>query len=412
MRAKLLYLAVFFVLIISCEKNENVTEQTDEPGEYVEIESKFKSVEVSKSSNQFGFDLFKQLKEQNQAGQNIMISPLSISLALSMTYNGAKGDTKSEMQTALRFGDLSDSEINTSNQYITDAILSVDKLVETSIANSIWPNQNISFKQDFISICRDFYDAEVQSLDYTNPGSKDIINKWVEDKTNNRIKNLISSLSPGTAMVLVNAIYFKGKWRYEFDEENTVDEPFYLAQGGEVTKPFMKQNTTVNYTSSEKFKAIELPYGQGNFNMVIMLPHTGNTTGEVIADLSDSNWNFMLSRFQQRKLDIAIPRFKFEYKSSNLKPELMSMGMVKAFEDADFSNMTDDVSLLISQVIHQSFIEVNEEGTEAAAANAVVVDAVSIPVDEPVFIANRPFVFAIYEKSTNTILFLGEYNGL
>jgi serine protease inhibitor len=264
--------------------------------------------------------------------------------------------------------------------------------------------------QPFIDANQDYFDAEVRELDFNRADAKDIINDWIEDKTNDLIKDVIKEVSPQTVMFLINAIYFKGTWKFSFDEELTENQSFQTYSDGNVTAPTMQQQALLNYYENDLFQSVELPYGDEKFNMILFLPNRDKTTNDVISEMNDSNWDTWTSSLTKSdSVVVYLPKFKIEY-DAKLKENLINLGMGNAFTSglADFSNMTP-VSVYISEVIHQSFVEVNEEGTEAAAVTVVVIDYTSAGGPETIEIKfDRPFVFAIYEKSTNAILFLGE----
>jgi len=345
---------------------------------------------------------------RDENSENIFISPTSISLALAMTYNGAAGDTKSAMETALKTQGFTAGEINGSYKSLVDALLSVDPKVLLEIANSIWYRQDFSVLPGFIDTNQTYYSAEVSPLDFDLPGAPGVINNWVNDQTHGKIREIVRDIPPEAMMYLINAIYFKGIWKYEFKEENTVDDNFYLEDGTTVTIPMMKQTTDLRYASQDWFSMAELPYGQGNFSMLILLPGHGHTTGEITAALTPENWDEWMGSLADVKMELHLPRFRFAYENT-LNDELESMGMGIAFTDqADFSGINGMGGLLISKVLHKSFVEVNEEGTEAAAVTSVQIDVTSIPGTDPAtFYVDRPFIFAIRELSTGTILFIG-----
>ncbi|MBA7584325.1 hypothetical protein ES708_26278 [subsurface metagenome] len=343
--------------------------------------------------------------------KNVMISPLSISLALAMTYNGADGDTKEAMEKTLELSGFTIDEINENYKILIDALSSVDPKVLMSIANSIWHEQNFGVEQDFINVNQNYFYAEVSPLDFNDPDAVTTINNWVADKTNDKITEIIDNIPAEAVMYLINAIYFKGIWKYEFDESDTKEKPFYLSDGTTKDVPMMIQEASFNYLSNDILQAVEMPYGAGNYSMIILLPQYNKTPDDIIDQLSNENWNMWLSEFYEaEKVQIHLPKFKFEYKNL-LNDELINMDMGIAFDPdyADFSKINPDWQLYISRVIHKSFIEVNEEGTEAAAVTAVEISFTSIGEETFIpFYVNQPFIFAIKEKYTNAIIFMGK----
>jgi serpin B len=281
------------------------------------------------------------------------------------------------------------------------------------IANSIWYRQGLTVLQEFVTTNQQYYDARVSSLDFDDAGAPGVINGWVSDKTQDKIKKIVEEIKPLTVMYLINAIYFKGIWQTEFKKENTSDGPFYLNTGSPVAVPVMKQTTTLRYTSNDLFSMAELPYGQGNFSMLVMLPQTGLSPDNIVSELTPGNWDTWMGELTERNVDLKLPKFMFEYKNE-LNKELEAMGMGIAFSDglADFSKISGIGELFISKVLHKSFVEVNEEGTEAAAVTAVEIEFTSVEPEPQVteFHVDRPFLFAIRETSTGTILFIGRVN--
>jgi len=315
------------------------------------------------------------------------------------------------MEETLELNGLTIDEINENYKMLIDALASVDPKVLMSIANSIWYKQTFNVEQDFIDVNQDYFYAEVSPLDFTNPDAVTTINNWVADKTKNKITEILDQIPAEAVMYLINAIYFKGIWKYEFDESETEEKPFYLSDGTTKDVPMMAQEGSFNYFSNDILQAVEMPYGAGNYSMIILLPQSNKTPDDIIDQLSNENWNRWLSEFYEaEKVQIHLPKFKFEYEDS-LNNELINMGMEIAFSpyDADFSKINPLEQLYISRVIHKSFIEVNEEGTEAAAVTLVEISRIiSEPETGIHFYVNQPFIFAIKEKYTNTIIFMGK----
>ncbi|NQU81631.1 MAG: serpin family protein, partial [Bacteroidetes bacterium] len=276
---------LILLLGYSCEKTE-----VEEPGPK-EINLTQKGKILVEADNLFGINLFKEVLEAEEPGENVMISPLSVSLALAMTYNGADGDTKEAMEKTLGLSGLTVDEINDNYKMLIDALASVDPKVLMSIANSIWYKQNFEVEQDFINVNQDYFYAEVSPLDFTNPDAVTTINNWVADKTKNKITEIINEIPPLAVMYLINAIYFKGIWKYEFDESDTKEKPFYLSDGTSKDVPMMVQEGSFNYLSNDILQAVEMPYGAGNYSMIILLPHYNKTPDDIIDQLSNENWN-------------------------------------------------------------------------------------------------------------------------
>lgn len=397
----LLPLAVAVLLIYtSCSKNDNL------PTEPVKIDLDAAQTAVVGSGNAFAFDIFRRVIEKSGNSENVMISPLSISYALSMTVNGANGNTRDSMLKALRVSGLTLDEINSSYKDLTDALLNVDSRVKMSIANSVWIKNDFPVKKSFVDILGSYYDAESMQFDIADQTVPSKINSWISDKTNGLIKNMVTKLDDNTVMLLINAIYFKGKWKSEFDKDNTITKSFYKP-AGTVTVPTMKQKSDFKVYVGDGFRLGEFPYGQGNFVMDIILPDSQDGIDAILPAVTDASFSSWLNNLSTHKVDLSLPRFKYGFKEE-LKDILTDMGMGIAFSDlADLTNIAD-AGLLISKVTHQSFIETNEEGTEAAAATVVVVGTTSVGPDSYTFNADHPFLYIIRETTTNTILFMGK----
>lgn len=398
------YLLILLGLIlVSCEKDDNGPEY---PTEEKEIVLSVNSKDMVSSDNQFGIEIFKRMLNADK-DKNLMISPLSISQALLMTYNGADGDTKKAFEETLFLNDLTIDEVNQSAQELVEALLEVDPSVIIDIANSIWYRDEYTIKPEFIQVNEDYYNAEVQQLVF-NDEAVDIINAWVKDKTNGKIEEIIDSIDPMTLMFLINAVYFKGNWKYQFEESNTVNGEFTLSNGNKITVPFMHQLITANVMNHDDFTILDLPYGRGNFSMFIILPDEDKIIDDVLELWNNDTYNQWLNDFTEvGELDVVIPKFKFAYEKA-LNEVLKNMGLTLAFDpdQADFSNIIENMQLYISKVKHKTFIEVNEKGTEAAAVTSVEISFTSVNPSSQ-FIADRPFLFVIREKYTNSILFMG-----
>lgn len=395
--------SLFLAPFSSCEKSQI----DDDPGDPVNIELTAIQKSLVESDNSFSFDIFRHIMKDDTESENIMISPLSISYALSMTLNGANGSTRDSMMNALRYYNLDIDDINNSYKDLTQSLMNVDERVVMEIANSVWVENRLNVKEEFINALKNYFDAEGYQFDISDPGIVDVINKWIEDHTHGKIKDMVDELSDDVVMLLVNAIYFNGKWRYKFDEDQTTDMTFYKKGDTEVMVPMMNQTTTLKVGGTEDLIIAELPYGQGNFVMDVILPQNGNSISDIMPLLNSETWNSWIGELNEREVNIFMPRFKYEYKKG-LVDILTSMGMGIAFSGAaDFSNISDQ-QLFISEVLHQTFIETKEEGTEAAAATVVIMELTSVGPTGPLTISlDRPFLYIIRESSTNAILFMG-----
>ncbi len=403
--SKSIILNVLISAFIWIQCAENVIAPDEKPARALSTMEK----SVVTAGNQFGFQLFQEVMK-NETETNVFISPLSVSMALGMTLNGANGNTYNAMQKTLQFTGLTSTEINESYQSLIELLTGLDYGVQFDIANSIWYRQDYTIETDFINLNKTYFGAQVQGLDFNSPGAPQTINKWVNDNTKGKIPQIIDGqIDPMTLMFLINAIYFKGVWTYQFDKNATTDEPFYLADGSSVTCKMMKQSADFMYLDNELFQAVDLPYHNQKFRMLILLPKPGKSTGQVIEQLNYANWNQWVKSLAKLKGDVQLPRFKMEYKIT-LNEALESLGLGIAFSDgADFTKMYKPGNLFISEVKHKTFVEVNEEGTEAAAVTSVEMRFTSVGPSDSFFMRiDRPFIFAIHENHSETILFIGK----
>lgn len=373
-----------------------------------ELSLSTEEVMLIKSSNEFGFDLLKNVNK-NEIGNDLFISPISVSMALGMTYNGADSETRDAMRGTLHFNDLTDDEINESYKSLISQLLSLDSEVAIALANSIWYRNNVVFEKTFIDEAREFFDAEVRGLDFSAANAADIINSWIEGKTNGLIKDVMKPPLPNDViMYLINAIYFKGTWTVQFDEKNTSDMTFSNSDGAQSTIKMMSLKEEFPYYISEDLQMIDLSYGNGNFSMTILLPGQEINIDSLINNMTSEKWDLLISKLNIEQGRILLPRFKLDYNTSLIKP-LTDMGMGIAFdENADFTKMYSLGGIFISSVLHKSFVEVNEEGTEAAAVTVVAISTDSVGGSGFSMVVNRPFLFAIRENRSGTILFMGK----
>ena len=398
------FLAFIIGAVGSCQKNDA------QPPKSNIIDLDEKSAQLIEADNAFGLEMFQKVRGDSNE-ENIIISPLSISVALAMAYNGADGDTKDEMEEAMKLNGLTTDEINASYKMLLSALQSLDEEVVFEIANALFYADIMEVKPGFLDVNKNVYDAEVERLDFSSPAAVETINNWVAGKTNDKITKIIEQLDPLDRMVLLNAIYFNGIWSNKFDKKGTHELAFHKTNGSTIEVPMMNKLEKLDYSSNNLFKAIKMPYGNGQYNMVIFLPVNGKNSQNVINELSASNWKSWMNEFEMtERVDITMPRFKFAFEAG-INDILKKMGMQKAFvpKVADFSKISE-VELYISAVKHKSFIDVNETGTEAAAVTSVTISPTSIgnePQKVP-FRVDKPFVFAITENDTDAILFIGE----
>ena len=360
---------------------------------------------VADGNNQFALDLYAKLRGEEK-GKNVFFSPYSVHTALSMTATGAKGNTRDEMvkvlhlpadeAKALATGDLGRFYAHPRTSY------------ELSVANALWGQKGFPWRPEFLALQKDRFGAGFNEADFrSNPeAERQRINRWVEEKTRERIKELLQRrhIDANAKMVLANAIYFKGKWKTQFDPKRTRDGPFHLADDGWVTVPLMYADLDARYAERDGIRFLELPYKGGDLSMVVILPKLPDGLPAIEQKLTADTLADWLGGLRQMKLGVSLPRFKHE-QAFDLPTPLQALGMVDAFgPGADFSGMLSSGSLWIGAVAHKAFVEVNEEGTEAAAATAVVMADSPNP---PPFVADHPFLFLIRDARHGTILFLG-----
>jgi serpin B len=389
-----------------CSKDENGEEPQKKNVEVFP----FSEMEMTKSVNSFSMNFFATAYEKLNADENIVLSPLSLNMALAMAWNGANGDTRQGIQQAMGMQDFLPEEVNSYFLDLRQKLAEADPDVKLSLANSIWYNYGFPVKTDFITINKNYYNAEVKEIDFRSLNAPDQINLWCSDNTNGLIKEIISKIPADAAMYLINALYFKGLWadNCAFNPELT-HQAYFNKEGGEkiLVDMMMQKCEGLDYYSDDRLEMVALPYGNGAYSMIFALPK-GNFS-EMLSQLKQSGyWQSCLSSFKPEKLDLYIPKFKVEYEPKpDLNKILTEFGMEKAFSfDADFSGISDR-KLFISSVKQKTYIEVDEKGTEAAAVTVVEIGTTAV-IPEPKFRADRPFLFVIQENKTGTALFIGK----
>jgi serine protease inhibitor len=370
--------------------------------------------DIIHSSNTFSQELFERVSREHRE-ENVFISPFSVTAALAMTMNGADRETKEAIKNTLKLSDHTDEEINQAYKDLVGFLLSLDKTVIMNIANSNWSREGLTIKEQFLLTLMEYYDAEVHTVDFADPGTVNVINGWIEDKTQGKIKDMLDAIPDSAVMYLINAIYFKAIWTYQFDENQTEDQPFHLLDGVEVMTPTMySEGVTMGYFQNDNYVLLDIPYGNGQFSFTIVTTASGGGQAEfdnLTQNLSIDLLTSMLEDTIQRTTGFYLPKFKIEFKETLNEP-LKEMGMTLAFDPgaADFSNLFEEtLPLFISRVIHQSTFEINESGAEAAAAT--VVEVVFTSAGPSALRVDRPFIFMIREKHTNLILFVGKFVG-
>lgn len=360
---------------------------------------------VIAASNRFSFALFGRVSSA-QRDSNVFVSPLSASMSLGMATNGAAGQTYDEMRTTLQFGNASQGDIDAGYKSLIALLGSLDPAVKMQVANSVWFDKSFPVKAGFLDTVRTFFDAEAQPLDFSNAAAAvSTINGWVKTKTNGTIPSLIDGIDSGEILYLVNAIYFKGKWRDRFDPQTTAPGDFHAAGGSVQRVPVMHREGTIAYAAGPGWQAVDLPYGDSAFSMTVVLPADDVET--FVDSLTPAFWSSLTAAFVPRQVDLKLPRLTLDY-SRLLTDDLESLGMRAAFDpnSADFSRMSP-LALYVTRVQQKAFVAVDEDGTEASAATVTGFAPTSVETITPVVI-DRPYLFVIRERLSGTVLFMGK----
>jgi serpin B len=365
--------------------------------------------QLASANTRFGIKLFSQIVKQDQA-KNVFISPASIAIALAMTYNGAAGDTQKAMAQTLELNGMSLADVNTAYAAFRTSLINADPKVQLSIANSLWFRQGANLNDGFLQRNELYYRAQVQGLNFADPSAAGTINSWVSQNTNGKIPKIVDQIPANMMLYLVNAIYFKGDWTRQFDKSKTSDQPFHLLDGSTKPVPLMTQGGKFTYLRNDSFQAVSLPYGDGRLSMVVFLPAMDSSLQTFEQTLTETNWQTWISQFHNAEGTLKLPRFSMDYEL-NLNETLKTLGMGTAFDSkvADFSAMSGSERFYVSEVMHKTFLEVNEEGTEAAAATSVGMGTTAMLPGETKFnmVVDRPFFIAIRDTATDAVLFMG-----
>jgi serine protease inhibitor len=365
---------------------------------------------VSAPINDFGFRLLRSLTDGN--GKNVIVSPLSVSLALAMTYNGADGETRAAIAKTLGAASLSNKAFNRDNRLLLDTIEKADPAVQIVVANALWTQSGFAVSPGFLKVNRDSYDATLDSLDFAGNQrhALGMINAWVNEKTHAKIPKILDAVDPATVLVLTDAVYFKGRWAVPFDKKQTEPRAFHLHGGATVNAPMMVQNGDYPYFENDAYQAIRLPYGNDRFAMYVFLPRKPGGLPSLLRKFDAARWTETIDKLADRKGEIVLPKFESTY-GEQLNDALKSMGMGVAFSDrANFSRIhPPPPPLAISDVEHKTYVKVDEEGTEAAAATSVGIVALAMREEPPPFemVVDHPFFCAIAERQSGALLFAG-----
>ncbi len=387
-------LSLMSMFVVACASSDQ-SESNEEP---VNI----------KVSEKFATNFFKLAAKKPDS--NVVVSPYSVSTALSMAYNGAGSKTKTEMQNVLDYTGLSDEAVNQQNSSLYKSLMHINPSSELTVANAMFANKNFEFVKAFMDSNQKYYGAKLETLDFADLSTVNKINNWVKDNTKSKIPSILDKVAPDAILYLVNAVYFKGVWLDEFKKDETQPVDFKLNNGSKKTVEMMNRSAKMSYFAGNNFQAVMLPYKDKRLQMCIFLPDKKSNITAFINSLTPESWSKWREQFSKEEGHLGLPRFKVEYKTE-LSDVLKAAGMPCAFEDncADFKKMIEQ-NAMISRVLHKTYLEVNEKGTEAAAATAIEMSVTSAAMNpKPPFdmVCDRPFVVAIQDEKTNAILFVG-----
>ncbi len=400
-RVALVVTAVLVSLLMGCGRDPNEPEPREPIRTFTVQEARLADASIG-----FGLRLFQSVSA-SETVPNVLVSPLSASMALGMTMNGAEGSTYDAMRSTLGFGTLAEAEINEAYKGLIAQLLARDAKVTFKLANSIWYQQTLAVKQPFVAAARAFFDAQVTAMDFGDPSAPRTISAWAERETGGRIKELVKQIAPEEVMFLVNTVYIKAPWSQQFDPRSTRNGPFRRADGSTVNVPLMSRDGSYRFVQNSDGIAVELPYGDSAFSMVLLAPPTGGSLAALEQKLTIGWWSSTISSLRSGRVILTMPKFKFEF-GKKLNDQLGQLGMGIAFDRgrADFDRIADvgGERLYISRVEQKTYIDVDETGTEAAAATSVGIGVTSLP---PSLTFDRPFLFALRERESGTLLFIG-----
>jgi len=398
-------LAFLVALLPACDSLLGPGGDPTPPAPITELPRSLTSAEVAAigASNAFGFDLLREMTRETP-DKSLFLSPFSASMALGMTMNGAEGTTWEAMRATLRFHGLSEEEINASYRGLLELLSDLDPNVDVAVGNSVWYRQGLAVRQSFRERVERYFDARVSGLDFGAPGAAGTINAWVREATQGRIEEIVDDPIPAQIVAyLINATWFKAGWTKPFNPELTRSAPFHLADGSTAPVELMIRDDTLSHVHTETYGAVDLPYGGGAYAMTVVVPRDRTSVHDLVEAMDPAWWDDLVGNLRTSRVLLSLPRFEMEWEGA-LNDALRNMGMGIAFDGgADFSRMFEDAGVWIDEVKQKSFVRVDEEGTEAAAVTSVAM-ATSMP---PELRADRPFLFALRERLTGTILFVG-----
>ena len=396
-------LGILLLMITACKKGDVGPGDTGKALELTAAEQ-----QKANADNTFTLKLFKSTLSTNPDGKNLFLSPLSVSMAMGMTSNGSNGQTLTDIRKTMSFDGFTEDQINNYYHKLITDLPGLDPKATVKIANSIWYKNTFTPIPAFLQVNTSNYNAKVQAADFNSPATKDQINSWVSDQTNGKITQIIDQIPGDVIMYLVNAIYFKSSWKNRFDVAKTQKADFHTNSGGTVQVDFMNNEAPCNVAIATDATAVELPYGNQRYSMVLISPKNNTSIKDYVAGLDSAKWHTLTAGLQETKTVLSLPKFKFSY-DILLNNALSTLGMSNAFtKQADFTRINAAGGLQITEVKHKAYVEVNEEGTEAAAATSVAIGLTSTAPFSYKF--DHPFIFAIREMKTGLILFAGVVN--
>ena len=368
---------------------------------------------VVDGANDFTFDILQKLAE-GTPDESFFASPLSISMAFGMALNGADGDTYIQMRDFFGHDALTNEEINEAFRDLIGLLAGLDPQVRMEIANSVWYREGFAVLEEFLQTNAEYFDAEVAELDFSDPSAPDIINAWIEDKTNGLIEEMIEEIGRDVVMYLINAIYFKADWAVQFDPDDTRDAPFTTGTGEKTEVPMMRVRDGFGYYQNDDRQVVDLPYGNGDFSFTAFLPADSENLSDFAGSLTRPAFETVVSQLETDTVTVYMPRFEIDYDYEEIKDDLIDMGLTLPFGvdgPPDFRRIHPYEPLVISDVMHRAVIKVDEEGSEAAAVTVIEFVLTSAGPQQTIIRLDRPFLFFIRERSSNTILFMGKYAG-
>ncbi|TLU97922.1 serpin family protein [Dyadobacter luticola] len=388
-----------FTLLLGCTDDKN-------PSPDLIVNPVTIPANIADGTTSFAFNFLHNLQQTQPAQDNLFVSPLSLHIALGMLLNGSERETADEILKTLEMQGVSVADLNNAYKTLVNDLPVADSRVSLGLANSMWYRSGFQVENNFQNILRDSFNSDITGLIFDN-AAKDKINQWASDKTNGKIKKVLDEIDENKVMFLLNALYFKGDWKSQFDSKQTVEMPFNLEGGGTKSVKMMNVKSTFPATFNNTFSAVKLPYSSGQFSMTLLIPYGQNTIDGVLAEMTASKWREVSAEMRDRNVKVGLPRFKLDY-SAKLNATLEKMGINKIFSSsAQLGKINKNEHLVVDFVKQDAYLGIDEQGTEAAAVTSIGIDVTSVSPDENRYICDRPFGLIITENTSNTILFMG-----